>query len=103
MICDFCGKEASFIYICADCRGRNCKKHRFPKDHECAQLMKEKSLKGITNRANIQVINESKPKVIHENLLNPPEKENKSNENQHTLKENSLSRWIKNLFVREKV
>jgi hypothetical protein len=103
MICDFCGKEASFTYICADCKSRYCKEHRYPKDHECSQLMKEKPLKGITNRASRQVGNESEHKVIHENLLDPPENENKLNKKQHTLNENPLTRWIRNLLVREKV
>jgi hypothetical protein len=36
-LCDFCDKEAKYVFICPKCGNRFCKEHRKPEDHDCQQ------------------------------------------------------------------
>lgn len=73
MLCDSCGKKASFTHICTSCKGRYCKDHRDPKDHKCTHVIIEHPLDDKTDSEIAQEQIELEPEVIHENDISIPE------------------------------
>ena len=50
--CNYCGEDVTVVYTCKLCRGKFCKNHRHPDDHDCSSRKSTKIEKYDTNIEN---------------------------------------------------